>query len=119
MVLFNFCRQPIMGRAHIRVPQQLLNGSAEARVGGPRRHAGAQTAGLLELRAVIGNSERITHYGHEVKGLVFKWLNRRSQRRSYHWTASTAAWANRKLRPAVITGTPLPRSARQHAPWHA
>ena len=55
---------------------------------------------------VIGNPERLTRYPHEVKGLVFKWLNRRSQRMSYTWSAFTAAWESWKLpRPS----SPEPR----------
>jgi RNA-directed DNA polymerase len=75
--------------------------------------------GYWNYYGVIGNSERLTHYGHEVKGLVFKWLNRRSQRKSYTWTAFTDAWARWKLPPPVITETPPPRSARQRAAQHA
>ena len=75
--------------------------------------------GYWNYYGVIGNSERLTHYGHEVKGLVFKWLNRRSQRKSYTWPAFTAAWASWNLPPPVITETPPPRSARQRAPQHA
>ena len=72
--------------------------------------------GYWNYYGVIGNSERLTHYGHEVKGLVFKWLNRRSQRKSYTWTAFTAAWESWKLPPPRINETPPPRSARQRHP---
>ena len=65
---------------------------------------------------VIGNSERLAHYAHEVKSLVFKWLNRRSQRKSYTWAAFAAAWESWKLPPPRITEATPPRSARQRAP---
>jgi len=34
---------------------------------------------------VSGNSEMLNRYYWKVQGIVFKWLNRRSQRRSYNW----------------------------------
>ena len=80
---------------------------------------GRKLQGYWNYYGVIGNSERLTRYAHEVKGLVFKWLNRRSQRKSYTWPAFTAAWASWKLPPPVITETPPPRSARQRTPQHA
>ena len=52
---------------------------------------------------VTGNPERLTRYAHEVKVLVFKCLNRRSQRKSYTWPAFTAAWESWKLpRPSSL-----------------
>jgi len=59
---------------------------------------GRKLQGYWNYYGVIGNSERLTHYAHEVKGLVFKWLNRRSQRRSYTWSAFAAAWESWNLR---------------------
>ena len=43
--------------------------------------------GYWNYYGVIGNPERLTPYAHEAKGLVIKWLNRRSQRRSLTWPA--------------------------------
>lgn len=77
---------------------------------------GRKLQGYWNYYGVIGNSERLTHYGHEVKGLVFKWLNRRSQRKSYTWAEFTAAWESWKLPPPRINETPPPRSARQRPP---
>jgi RNA-directed DNA polymerase len=77
---------------------------------------GRKMQGYWNYYGVIGNPERLTHYGHEVKGLVFKWLNRRSQRKSYTWTAFAAAWESWKLPPPRINETPPPRSPRQRPP---
>ena len=41
---------------------------------------------------VIGNSERIWDYAWNAKRLVLKWLNRRSQRRSFTWATFEKAW---------------------------
>lgn len=35
---------------------------------------------------VIGNSAALGRYWHEAQKLCFKWINRRSQRRSYNGT---------------------------------
>jgi len=83
------------------------------------RTLGRKLQGYWNYYGVIGNSERLPHYGHEVKGLVFKWLNRRSQRKSYTWTAFAAVWESWKLPPPCINEIPPPRSARQRAPLHA
>jgi hypothetical protein len=36
---------------------------------------------------VIGNSQSLSQYEYQVRGLLYKWLNRRSQKRSYTWRA--------------------------------
>ena len=64
--------------------------------------------GYWNYYGVIGNSEAITRYYHEVQKLVYKWLNRRSQRKSFTGSAFGAAWERwampapkiRELRPA-------------------
>jgi len=35
---------------------------------------------------VFGNSKSLQEYDHEVVRIIFKWLNRRSQRRGKNWT---------------------------------
>ena len=41
--------------------------------------------GYLNYFAINDNSKRIKQFVYEVKMLMFKWLNRRSQRRSFNW----------------------------------
>ena len=41
---------------------------------------------------VLGNSQRLGTNEREVKGLIFKWLNRRSQRKSFTWEKLLARW---------------------------
>lgn len=43
------------------------------------------TQGYLNYFAVSDNSKRICQFVYEVKRILFKWLNRRSQRRSLTW----------------------------------
>ncbi len=71
--------------------------------------------GYWNYYGVIGNSERLTRYAHEVNGLVNKWLNLRSQRRSFTWPQFTVAWESWKLPPPFITETP-PQGPLDSAP---
>jgi len=43
------------------------------------------TQGYLNYFAINDNSKRISQFVHEVKRLLYKYLNRRSQRRSFNW----------------------------------
>ena len=43
------------------------------------------TQGHLNYFAITDNLQRISDFTCEVKRMLFKWLNRRSQRRSYDW----------------------------------
>jgi len=46
----------------------------------------AKLRGYYNYYGVFGNSKSLQEYYHEVVRIVFKWLNRRSQRRSKNWT---------------------------------
>ena len=41
--------------------------------------------GHLQYYGVSGNARSIVRYGWLLRGLLFKWLNRRSQKRSLTW----------------------------------
>jgi len=41
--------------------------------------------GYLEYFAINDNMKRISQFVHEVKSMMFKWLNRRSQKPSFNW----------------------------------
>ena len=41
--------------------------------------------GYLEYFAINDNMKRISQFVHEVRGIMFKWLKRRSQKRSFDW----------------------------------
>ncbi|MEO7099296.1 MAG: hypothetical protein ABI162_08035 [Luteolibacter sp.] len=47
----------------------------------------------------------LSAYGFEVTRLLYKWLNRRSQRRSMTWTQFTARQPGWKLPPPRIVET--------------
>ena len=61
---------------------------------------------------VRGNARALWDFYEEVKKLLFTWLNRRSQRRSYTWKAFTQMLKNiRLVRPRITEKTRLHRVA--------
>jgi RNA-directed DNA polymerase len=46
---------------------------------------GHKLRGHYNYFGVTDNSPALSHFEHAVQGLLFKWLNRRSQRRSFTW----------------------------------
>ena len=44
-----------------------------------------QATGHFNYYGVSGNMEMLSAFNHHARRLVFKWLNRRSQRKSYNW----------------------------------
>lgn len=51
------------------------------------REAKARVQGHLNYYAITDNSESCQRYMHLTRRALFKWLNRRSQRKSYTWAA--------------------------------
>ena len=56
--------------------------------------------GYWNYYRVLGNSAMTWRYHAAVMRLVFKWLNRRSQRRSFSWTKFSELWPNAWQIPA-------------------
>ncbi len=71
--------------------------------------------GCWNYYGVIGNSEGLWDYAWNAKRLVYKWLNRRSQRRSCNWTTFDEAWERWKIPSPQIFGKPWPQT-RQPRP---
>ena len=49
------------------------------------RRLNAKLRGYYNYYGVIGNYDSLNQFFQQVKRILFKWLNRRSQRRSYNW----------------------------------
>jgi RNA-directed DNA polymerase len=49
--------------------------------------------GYLNYYAITDNSDRCNYYVHRVKRILFKWLNRKSQRKAYTWEGFSQALA--------------------------
>ena len=58
---------------------------------------------------VIGNSDQTWKYAWFARKLVYKWLNRRSQRKSFTVTSFVAAWERWQMPEPRIAEEPLPR----------
>jgi len=74
----------------------------------------AKFRGYWNYFGVIGNSKSLQDYWHHAKGLVYKWLNRRSQRRSYNWMGFEALWRTLGIpAPRIVEG---PYQPQRHLP---
>jgi len=62
--------------------------------------------GHYNYYGVIGNATRLGTYWMAVQKLCFRWLNRRSQRRSYNWTGFHELWKSLHLPPPRIVEKP-------------
>ena len=49
------------------------------------RRLNAKLRGYYNYYGVMGNYDSLKQFFNQVKRILFKWLNRRSQRRSYNW----------------------------------
>jgi len=58
---------------------------AVLRKGEMLRQAKVRVVGHLSYYAITDNSDRCATYLYHVSGILFKWLNRKSQRNSYTW----------------------------------
>jgi hypothetical protein len=65
--------------------------------------------GCWNYYGVIGNSERLWDYAWNAKRLVHKWLNRRSQRRSYNWTTFDGSLGAVENPAAPVAEKPWPQ----------
>jgi len=60
------------------------------------RSARTRVVGYLNYYAITDNADRCNYYVHCVTEILFKWLNRKSQRKAYTWDQfkQALAWAN-------------------------
>jgi len=66
---------------------------------------GAKHRGHWNYYGIIGNSKSLSRYYHETNRLLFKWLNRRSQRRSFTWPAFNRLLKRFKVPPPRVVET--------------
>ena len=65
---------------------------------------------------VIGNSKQTARFAYWARWLVYKWLNRRSQRKSFTVASFDAAWERWQIPAPRVIEEPWPRAARQSQP---
>ncbi len=69
----------------------------------------AKYRGYWNYYGVIGNFASLRTFFNQSMRLLFKWLNRRSQRRSYRWEGFTAMLRYFKVERPRITERPVLR----------
>ena len=67
------------------------------------RLARSRVAGHLSYYAITDNSDRCRYYVHRSERILFHWLNRKSQRRSFAWakfvpTLARVGWPTARIR---------------------
>jgi hypothetical protein len=70
--------------------------------------------GYWNYYGVIGNSSMTAKYQREVNRLLYKWMNRRSQRRSMTWTQFGRRLPGWDLPPPRVVEPPLTPVLRQN-----
>lgn len=65
--------------------------------------------GYLNYYGVIGNSPSLWRYWNESQRIIYRSLNRRSQRRSYNWTGFNQMWKTLNIPNPRIVERPLVR----------
>jgi group II intron reverse transcriptase/maturase len=72
----------------------------------------AKLRGYYNYYGVIGNYDSLKQFFLQVKRILFKWLNRRSQRRSYNWKGFDQVLEHYKIERPRIKGRPKMRQPR-------
>ena len=67
------------------------------------RTVSSKLRGYWNYYGVRGNMKSLSQVYHECKKLLFKWLNRRSQRRSYTWEGFTDMLKHYRIPRPCIT----------------
>jgi RNA-directed DNA polymerase len=65
--------------------------------------------GYYNYYGVIGNSKSLSEFHFHAMGILHKWLNRRSQRRSYNWSGFNELLKHFNILRPRIVGRPKPR----------
>jgi len=71
--------------------------------------------GYYRYDGVHGNSPSLQQFFHHAMRILFKWLNRRSQRRSYTWTGFTERLRHVRVERPRLVGRPKPRLVASEA----
>jgi RNA-directed DNA polymerase len=75
------------------------------------RELNAKLRGYYNYYGVIGNYASLNQFFQTAMRILFKWLNRRSQRRSYNWTGFRELLQHFQVERPRIVGRPRPRRA--------
>jgi RNA-directed DNA polymerase len=90
-----------LGQSLRKMSEWARKASAVMRKGTMLRSALRRVQGYLNYYAITDNTERCSYYVYRVRRILFKWLNRKSQRKAYTWEGYAQALA--------YVGWPTPR----------
>jgi RNA-directed DNA polymerase len=76
------------------------------------RRLRAKLRGYYNYYGVLGNLKSLERFYYQVKRILFKWLNRRSQRRSYNWKGFEQLLKHYRVEQPRIIGRPQMRQLR-------
>jgi RNA-directed DNA polymerase len=79
------------------------------------RDLNVKLRGYYRYYGVHGNSPSLQQFFHHAMRILFKWLNRRSQRRSYTWTGCTELLRHFRVERPRLVGRPKTRMAALEA----
>jgi group II intron reverse transcriptase/maturase len=82
-----------LGQSLRRFTDWARKGRHVLRKGEMLRQARAKVIGHLSYYAITDNLDRCSYYVYRTKQILFKWLNRKSQRKAYTWASFTQALA--------------------------
>lgn len=77
----------------------------------------AKYRGYWNYYGIIGNAKSLGRYYYETNRILFKWLNRRSQKRSYTWRAFYRLLHRFRVPPPHITETARWMGLPRRADW--
>jgi hypothetical protein len=78
----------------------------------------AKLRGHWNYYGVIGNSQSLSQFDYLVRGLLYKWLNRRSQKTSYTWPALHRLFQRHRVpTPKIVEQTRKRSSESSHPAW--
>ena len=85
-----------LGQSLRKFTDWALKARSVLRKGEMIRQARTRVVGHLNYYAITDNSQRCNTYVHYATEILFKWINRKSQRRAYTWETfkQALAWAN-------------------------
>jgi RNA-directed DNA polymerase len=92
-----------LGQSLRRFSEWARKARSVLRKGEMLRLARSRVVGHLSYYAITDNTERCRFYVHRTERILFKWLNRKSQRRAYTWdtyvrTLARIGWPTSKIR---------------------
>jgi RNA-directed DNA polymerase len=74
-----------LGQSLRKMSEWARKAGAAMRKGDMLRSACRRVQGYLNYYAITDNNERCNYYVYRVRRILFKWLNRKSQRKAYTW----------------------------------